>query len=386
MPVTLTTAKHPPRRWPYPAVSSAQELFQRSCPNEYDQSQRVIQTSFTSHLFETSRVSSSKHGFAWALVDAYSHHHNLTIRPEDVWFSILTQLNFYINANAEDLRSLFVAHEGQKELVTVDVGTIHTVDFGTIALKFTRLIEENVVDEELRDWIMPDFSTTTKSDSVVAAILMMGALQEYFKYKSILCCGIPSVTLLGERADWERMVTKLDKLKQFGDEPARFAQLLRPILNHFVLSFDSPESPEVLDFWSKCAERHGGSGIDQLNGWVSAFIFWDKKGDLLYREQIYPVSSSEFVARNTDLGLGDVLSRWVDTDDIPPGFASVPITVVDNGKRIDAAMVAGLAGIQARSSGAILDKTEETGLDAIQPLSGWWMYEKKGLADTPTNM
>jgi len=377
MPVTLTTAEHPPRGWPESAVSSAEELLKRSCSDEYNQSQEVIQSSFSSHLLETSHVSSSVHGFVWALVHAYSRHLNLTIRPDDVWFSILTEVNFYINANAEDLRSFFVAHEGQKQLTTIDVGTIHTVDFGKIALKFTKLIEENVVDDELCDWIMPDFSTTTKSDSVVAAILMMGSLQEYISYKSILCCGIPSVTLLGERADWVRLVTKLDKLNQLGDQPARFAQLLRPILNQFVLSFDSPESPEVRSFWGKCAERHGGSGIDQLTGWVSAFIFWNKKGSLIYEEKIHPVSSPEFVARNTDLGLDDVLSRRVDTDDIPPGFASVPITVVDNGKKINAVMVAGLVGIQARSSGAILDETEETGLDSIQPLSGWWMYEKK---------
>lgn len=377
MPVTLATAKHPPQAWPESAVSSAEELFQHSCSDEYSQSQGVIQSSLSDSFLGASHVSSSKHGFVWALVHAYNRHLNLTIRPEDVWFSILTELNFYINANAEDLRSFFVAHEGQKELETFEGGIIDTADFGKIALKFTKLIEENVVDRELRDWIMPDFSTTTESDSVVAAVLMMGALQEYFSYKATFLCGIPSVTLLGERADWEGMVTKLDKLQQLGDEPARFAQLLRPILNHFVLSFDSPESPDVLDFWGRSAERHGGSGIDQLTGWVSAFIFWNKQGNLLYREQIHPVSSPEFVARNTDLGLGDVLSRRVDTDRIPPGFASVPITVDDNGNIIDAVMVAGLVGIQARSSGAILE-TEETGLDNIQPVSGWWIYEKKG--------
>jgi hypothetical protein len=49
------------------------------------------------------------------------------------------------------------------------------------------LIAKNVVDPELRTWIMPDFSTTEESDSVVAAILMMGALQQYFEYRFSLC-------------------------------------------------------------------------------------------------------------------------------------------------------------------------------------------------------
>ncbi|KAI1785227.1 hypothetical protein LXA43DRAFT_151204 [Ganoderma leucocontextum] len=35
----------------------------------------------------------------------YRSHHHLRIRPDDVWLAILVQLNFYINAHAEELRS-----------------------------------------------------------------------------------------------------------------------------------------------------------------------------------------------------------------------------------------------------------------------------------------
>ena len=42
-----------------------------------------------------------------------------------------------------------------------------------------RLLEENAVDTGLRGWIMPDFSTTTRDDRVVAGVLMMGTLQKY---------------------------------------------------------------------------------------------------------------------------------------------------------------------------------------------------------------
>jgi hypothetical protein len=35
----------------------------------------------------------------------------------------------------------------------------------------------NVIDPELRTWIVLVFSTTTQSDEVVAAILIMGAMQ-----------------------------------------------------------------------------------------------------------------------------------------------------------------------------------------------------------------
>lgn len=31
-----------------------------------------------------------------------------------------------------------------------------------------------------------------------------------------LCCGIPSVTLEGEKSDWENLLLRIDKLKEFG--------------------------------------------------------------------------------------------------------------------------------------------------------------------------
>ena len=52
-----------------------------------------------------------------------------------------------------------------------------------------------------------DFSTTTPDDVTVACILMMGGMQKFFSY-FMFCCGLPSVTLLGERNDWQRMFNK----------------------------------------------------------------------------------------------------------------------------------------------------------------------------------
>ena len=56
------------------------------------------------------------------VIGAYSQHRALVIRPDDVWLTILSQFNFFVNANAELLRANFVAHEGQRELVIWDEG------------------------------------------------------------------------------------------------------------------------------------------------------------------------------------------------------------------------------------------------------------------------
>jgi hypothetical protein len=405
MPVSLKVASHCPRSYSGVRVNDANQLLQQASKKDYNRSKRIIRASIPDEQFSNGHVSSAHHGFVNAVIQAYSRHHNLIIRPEDVWFSILVQLNFYINAHAEELRSLFVAHQGQKELEVIDVGTIASADFGGMAIRMTGLIEKNVLDPELRTWIMPDFTTTQKTDLIVAAILMMGALQKYFTYKMSLVCGIPTVTVLGEREDWVKMVGKLDKLSQLGEEPTLFAELLKPVLNRFVASFDDPISSSVVDFWSTCAHETGGSGPFFLSGWITAFCFWDEDGKALYPKDgpVGPPTLESFMGSRAGCKLDGVLYHRVNTDDIPSSLASVPVTLDDNGIIYKTRMVAGLVGMSVTSSGVPLDEghhdsnrstregaeghsmrntpteiTPEAGLDTIQPLSGWWMYEIEG--------
>lgn len=61
------------------------------------------------------RIAVCGNGLVHTLEAAYSHHHHLTLRPDDVWLAVLSQFSIYVNKNAESLRSYFVTHEGKKE-------------------------------------------------------------------------------------------------------------------------------------------------------------------------------------------------------------------------------------------------------------------------------
>ena len=150
-----------------------------------------------------------------------------------------------------------------------DSGTIHTYDFGILATRMTAELEKNVVDKDLRRWIMPSFTTTTYTDQVVAAVVMMGTLKKYFTYFFDLDCGLPSVTLLGERSDWEDILMRLEKLPSFGEEARQWYELLKPVIARFVKTFDEPDTEETKDFWQRIAHRFGGgSGPRYYSGCV----------------------------------------------------------------------------------------------------------------------
>jgi hypothetical protein len=92
-------------------------------------------------------------------------------------------------------------------------------------------------------------------------------------------CGIPRVTLEGEKEDWENILTRLEKLKEYGDETTAWYHLLVPVISRFVGAFDSPDAEENIEFWQKVAHyQGGGSGPTWIAGWINAFCVFDEKG------------------------------------------------------------------------------------------------------------
>lgn len=88
---------------------------------------------------------------------------------------------------------------------------------------------------------------------------------------------------------------------------------------------------------------------------------WKKDGDEKWEDQKCPM-----------LTLDDARYHSVDSQEVPNGYARVPVTVNDNGYEFPAVMVAGSVGIGcgSREGGGM-------GLDTVQAESGWWMFERK---------
>lgn len=387
MPVTIKTAQHAANIpiFRSPPASSPEVLLKESCSAEFKECQEILQSSFDFNSEHA--LHSSSNGFVRGVVKAYNDHQHLLIRPEDVWFAILTQLTIYINQHAEELRGTFVAHSGKKDLKVTKFGSRHSVDHGPMAEEMASLLEKNVIDPELRKWVIPAFTTTSKTDEVVASILMMGAFKNYFTYNfAYILCGIPSVTLLGEKADWEEISRRLEKLQTFGKETTQWHHLLKPILSRFVKTFDTPDSPEISNFWRRIVNFRGGSGIPEISGWLTAFCLWNEDGRQLYK--LAPADgdhSHEFADRRRtfieEMGLCLDGQKYgtVNMDDIPRGYATVPIQCDEDGIKFDGVMVAGSVGIKCSSSGEVTAQGH-IGLDTLQAESGWWMYQKQAEA------
>ena len=60
----------------------------------------IIQSSFADIASE-SHVYPMSNGFVGTIVEAYNQHHHLELRPDDVWFALLSQINIHVKMNCE---------------------------------------------------------------------------------------------------------------------------------------------------------------------------------------------------------------------------------------------------------------------------------------------
>nr|GAT57267.1 predicted protein [Mycena chlorophos] len=313
-------------------------------------------------------------GFVHCVTRAFQQDLHLVIRPEDFWQAILTQFSFFVVGHAEELRHQFVAHQGQEKVV-VDLRPLSLEDLppGLFARLMVKEMQKKLLDPDLSDWFLPSFTTTTQTDVATASITMMATMKQYFKYILLGGCGFPSVTLLGERADWEDILRRIGKLPQYGAEPATWAALLTVIVQRILGCFDDPDSDAAKSFWMSAVHEAGamGSGntIESLSGWLTALCFWDDEGRRI--PDLASPDASNYLRDilgpdQVPLVLDGVQFPLILPNKVPSTAAKVEMTYLDYGRRMKVLteLVAGHVGASVGAAG-----------NTLQPCAGWWVLK-----------
>src|SRR5205085_1689909 len=149
MPVTIRTHPLQGEPWRMEVSSDASHLLRSAARTESGYVTRHMQDSFP----EGTKLTPSVNGLVDAAITAWNTHHHLVLRPDDIWVAIISQLGFYIDAHAEELRDFFVAHAGKKELEVEQITDPDHADYGQFARQMAAKISETVNDPTLVPWI-----------------------------------------------------------------------------------------------------------------------------------------------------------------------------------------------------------------------------------------
>lgn len=243
-----------------------------------------------------------KDAFYQCMVKAYAEHKSVTLSPDMMWLLISQGFARYVNAHSEELRSQLVYHEGKQDLMVMTKDDLLSgkADWSKLLNDFSREIERHTKGEVAKT-IAADFSTTTPVERIASQITLMESMKSYFNYLAgRIGCGIPSVTLQGTPDDWRAVLSKTQKLGQYG--LSEWTQTLEPILNEFIKTAEGNPNQR---FWQEMVKKQrvdefasarpcSADKPTELDGWILKF-FPTEDGYTLDRVPYTKSMPAEFV-------------------------------------------------------------------------------------------
>ena len=288
-----------------------------------------------------------------AVFMAFSQHRPLVLTPDAVWITIAQGIAHHMAIHGERLRSRFVSHQGKLDLVFEVEGWVEGSPENPWLEAFGAWSEQirEHVGPVVHDALACDFTTSGPVERAVGDIVMMDVFQRYFHYVLVCICGIPTVTLEGTTADWERLRDKAKALRIFDID--WWLDDLLPICDQFVRA---SRGDVDLGHWQgicKLREEYGG---DIINGWVCKLFpylreYW--RGPCTLRNPIFES--------------GDGMH----TSSAPPGLSRVPFTCKNRQTGRQRAMEA---------IGGLLGVAQHPQTLALRPKTGWAVREAPKMA------
>lgn len=225
------------------------------------------------------------------LVQAFHNHSPIAITPDLIYGYIAKGFANHINEHSEDIRTLFVSHDGKEGLVyrndSFILGSADN-DWGLFFTDMTRQLKEKtnsmIIQKDL------EFSTSTPLTITHRHVLSMEAMEKYFEYEMLTFCGIAAVTLLGTSDDWWKLVKvvkqQFEEINQWCKEQNRLDLSLEwweseliPVLEKMATAFTEDlckEKCDELQNWFcrilKYHHYYQSGQTPKVSGWINALF------------------------------------------------------------------------------------------------------------------
>ncbi|CAF0891196.1 unnamed protein product [Didymodactylos carnosus] len=250
-------------------INKIRDYGSQESANQYRIQYQISNSNFTDYS-----MNPVLHSFMWA----YNNHEDVILSPDDLWLMILIYFSKYVNDNAEQLRSLFVDHQGKKKLIVTEPMGKREEDWTDFFEMMKEKISENVKNEDIIDQLTSNFSTTTEIESILSYACIMDTFQAYFSYgRCIPGCGIRAVHFEGTLDDWHLLKNKTEQLKMYTKKCDKYEQYLDnllPILDEFIKTYQGQVNSIFWDHIMDLNNGRLGSGrTTYLTGWILKLFY-----------------------------------------------------------------------------------------------------------------
>lgn len=217
----------------------------------------------------------------------FAKHYPLGIRPEALMYMVLHEVGVTVKQNPGDYRHLF-ASAPDKQNIHVRVDELDIMDPGSpwhLGVERIREVLAKKIPSDLAGRCLPRFTTDDLGSTTAQAIAFMDAASPYYSYVVATCCGIPRIRMFGELEDYDRLLAACENLAPlFEKHLGAYFENLLPVLRK-IRAQVSGEEPIDQAFWSSIYNHYSGSGTDDMDGWITAFVNYEAHAGAFSRKR-----------------------------------------------------------------------------------------------------
>jgi hypothetical protein len=303
----------------------------------------------------------SFHSLVFAAHTSFCFHYPLTLSPDMIWLLIVQGVAEHVNANADQLRRMFVRHHG-KILIRLRrddlIRDLPNQPWPEVVAEFTTRIREHIGDET-SDLFVPRFSTTGENEETACQIALMDTVGQYFSFKVCTICGIPRITLEGRPEDWWLLVERASTFRRFGLD--WWMDPLEVVLRQFALA---SEGKVHRPFWNSLYRMESRSGGAGYSGWLGVFFPYlrDKRSNACQNPLIPTLAN---YLRDDGLNCAESHAEearipFPSPGELPRGITSAPFVWEYHFRKIQMEFLGGFVGVE-----------QDPNTLALRPEIGW---------------
>lgn len=269
-------------------------------------------------------VNCPNNGLIQTIQECYDNHRPLILTPDVIWLAICQGVSIHINENYDSLKnSIFIGDKPDKIVVRNDSLEYNVKHWQNLISSFSNETKK-YTNDDYYSFFVPEFSTTQKVNTVAYQITLLESYKKAFAYVAQSGCGIPSITITGEKQDWQAIYSKLDKLNGLG--LSNWSENLKPIISEFINVIDGNVN---VDFWQSIYKNASEYNAFYISGWIIKLFpyikeknfntgVYDEKTDVTRLDEVY--KPNEFLDGNR------YLISTLSTDNFPSGVAKIEIS------------------------------------------------------------
>lgn len=268
-------------------------------------------------------VQTYNNGLIQTIHNCYSTHRPLILTPDVIWLAICQGVSIHVNEKMDSLKHVIFIKNKPNKLVVRNDSLEYNDDAWKSLISSIANQTKKYTKDDFYSFFVSQFTTTTEVHKTVYQITLLESYKKVFQYVGESGCGIPSITITGEKKDWELILSKLEMLDKIG--LSKWKESLKPIINEFINVYSGKINKK---FWKSIYKfKEEEYSENQLSGWIVKLFPYLKKvdGEGVYDKNQDLYKSEEKYVPNQFLEGDKYLHAKLTTDDFPSGMAQIDV-------------------------------------------------------------